>query len=82
MNMSNFSRQEGHAVEEYVLIRQPSGRAWLKVDEDGTQYLLIREAPSAARSRPVRHWVSTFAESLTILKVGFQKALRFASRRA
>ncbi len=45
-----------------------------RVGEDGTQYLLIREA----RNRPARHGVSALAESMTILKTRLQKALRLA----
>jgi hypothetical protein len=52
----------------------------LKADADGIQHFLIREAPPA-RSRSVRHWTSTFAESLNTLRADFQKALRFVSRR-
>ncbi len=48
----------------------------LTVGEDGTQYLLIREA------RPARHLAWTVAGKLHGLKAGFQKAFRFVSRRA
>ena len=53
----------------------------MRTGKDGTQYLRIRETPPA-HSRSARQWVSTLAESLTMLKAGFQKAFRFASRRA
>ena len=53
----------------------------MRTGEDGTEYVLIREA-LPPRSRPVRQWVSALAERLTLLKAGFQKALRLASRRA
>ncbi len=61
-----------------------SGRNYtitLRAGEDGTQYLLIREAPLAA-SRPARQRVPAGAGSLKVLRIGFQKALRLASRRA
>ncbi len=61
-----------------------SGRNYtitLRAGEDGTQYLLIREAPLAG-NRPARQWVSALAERLAVLKAGFQKALRLAIRRA
>ena len=61
-----------------------SGRNYtirLRTGKDGAQYLLIREAPPE-RSRPARQWVSALAERLAMLKTGFQKALRLASRRA
>ena len=53
-----------------------------RTGKDGTQYVRITEVLPAARSRPVDQWVSTLAESLTTLKTGFQKAFRFATRRA
>ncbi len=46
----------------------------VRVAEDGTQYLLIREI----RNQPTRHGVSALAESMTILKARLQKALRLA----
>ncbi len=61
-----------------------SGRNYtftLRAGEDGTQYLLIREAPRAG-SRPVRQRVLAVAGSLKTLRIGFQKALRLAIRRA
>ncbi len=61
-----------------------SGRNYtltLRAGEDGTQYLLIRGAPLAA-SRPARQRMPALAGSLKTLRTGFQKALRFASRRA
>ncbi len=59
----------------------PNYTITMRTGEDGTQYVRIREAP-AARSRIARHWVSALAESLTMLKARFRKALRLASRRA
>ncbi len=53
----------------------------LKVREDGTQVLLIREA-APVRSRPARQLAAALAERLNSLRTGFQKALRLASRRA
>ncbi len=61
-----------------------SGRNYtitLRAGEDGTQYLLIREAP-LADSRPARQRVPAVAGSLKVLRTGFQKALRLAIRRA
>ena len=53
----------------------------VRAGKDGSQYLLIREAPPA-RSVPARHLASTFVESLNSFKAGFQKAFRSVSRRA
>ncbi len=61
-----------------------SGRNYtltFRAGEDGTQYLLIREVPLTG-SRPARLWVPALAGSLKMLRIGFQKALRLASRRA
>ena len=66
----------------------PGGRNYtitMRIGEDGTRYVRIREVPAAqGRSvrRSARHWVSVLADSLTMLKAGFQKVLRSASRRA
>ena len=54
----------------------------VRYGKDGTQYVLIREVSPKASGWPLRHWVAALAESLALLKAGFQKALRFASRRA
>ncbi len=54
----------------------------VRYGKDGTQYVLIREVSPEASSRSVRHWAAALAEHLTMLKDGFQKALRLASRRA
>ncbi len=53
----------------------------MTVGEDGTQYLLIREA-QPARRWPARHLALTVAEKLNWLKAGFEKAFRCVSRRA
>ena len=53
----------------------------MRTGADGTQYVRISEV-QPPHSQPARHWVSAMAESLTMLKTGFQRALRFASRRA
>jgi hypothetical protein len=61
-----------------------SGRNYtytMKAGEGGTQYLLIREIP-LARKPATRRQALTFVESLNSFKAGFQKALRFVSRRA
>ena len=49
----------------------------LKIGEDGTHYVRIREVRGAA-SRPARR----LAESLNSFKSGFQRTFRFVSRRA
>ena len=54
----------------------------VRYGEDGTQYVLIREVPPVASRWPLRHWASALAARLMILKAGFQKALKFAGRRA
>ena len=54
----------------------------MRTGADGTLYVLVRELPLAASGWPVRDWAPALAEILTMLKAGFQKALRFASRRA
>ena len=53
----------------------------VRYGKDGTQYVLIREVSPASSRWPLRRWVSALAESLSMLKTGFQKALRLASRR-
>ncbi len=53
----------------------------LKAGEDGTQYLLIRKA-LPPHSRLARQGIPVLAEGLTMLRIGFQKALKLASRRA
>ena len=61
-----------------------SGRNYtisMRTGADGTQYVRISEAP-LPHSQPARRRVSALAESLTMLKIGFQKAFRFANRRA
>ena len=52
----------------------------MRTGKDGTQYLRLREI-QPARSRSARHLALTFVESLNSFKAGFQKALRFVSRR-
>ncbi len=54
----------------------------VRYGKDGTQYVLIREVSPEASRRSVRHWAAALAERLTMLKDGFQKAFRLASRRA
>ena len=53
----------------------------MRTGKDGTQYLRIRET-QPARSRPARQLALIFTEKLNLFKAGFQKALRFVSRRA
>ncbi len=54
----------------------------VRYGKDGTQYVLIRELSSKASRRSVRHWAAVLVDRLTMLKAGFQKAFRLASRRA
>ena len=59
----------------------PGGRNYtvtMRIGEDGTQYVRIHEARPAAQRRSARQRVSALAESVTMLKAGFQKALRRA----
>ncbi len=61
-----------------------SGRDYtisMRTGADGTQYVRISEAP-LPHSQPSRHWAAALAERLTMLRTGFQKAFRLASRRA
>ena len=53
----------------------------MRTGADGTQYVRISEAP-LPHSQPARHWAAALAERLTMLRNGFQKAFRLASRRA
>ena len=53
----------------------------MRTGADGTQYVRISEV-QPPHGQPLRHWASALAERLTMLKIGFQKAFRFANRRA
>ena len=53
----------------------------MRTGKDGTQYLRIRET-QPARSRSARQLALILTEKLNLFKAGFQKALRFVSRRA